>query len=99
MFIVPSQPVQKLAPPTGKGWIHELKFDGFRVQLHTGAEPVIYSRNGADFTKRFRSLVPALQALPPAIVDAELVACDCNDRPDFRALMFGSKNLCLWCFD
>ena len=99
MFIVPSQPVQKLAPPLSKGWLHELKFDGFRVQLHTGPEPLIFSRNGADFTKRFRSLMPALQTLPPAIIDAELVACDGNDRPDFRALLFGSKNLCLWCFD
>ena len=99
MFIVPSQAVLKTAPPTSKGWLHEIKFDGFRAQVHTGPNPVIYSRNGSDFTKRFRSLVPMLQGLPPAIVDAELVACDGNDRPDFRALMFGSKNLCLWCFD
>ena len=98
-FIQPSLAVQKFAPPTSKGWLHELKFDGFRVQLHTGSEPVIYSRNGSDFTKRFRSLVPHLEALPPAIIDAELVACDGNDKPDFRALMFGSWNLCLWCFD
>lgn len=37
--------------------------------------------------------------LPRAIIDAELVACDEDDRPDFHALMFKPANLCLWCFD
>jgi bifunctional non-homologous end joining protein LigD len=99
MFIVPSAAVYKTASPTSKGWLHEIKFDGFRVQLHTGPDPVIYSRTGSDFSKRFRQLLPALAELPKAIIDAELVACDEEDRPDFHALMFGSKNLCLWCFD
>lgn len=99
MFIVPSAAVYKTASPTSKGWLHEIKFDGFRVQLHTGPAPVIYSRTGSDFSKRFRQLLPALAELPKAIIDAELVACDEDDKPDFHALMFGSKNLCFWCFD
>jgi bifunctional non-homologous end joining protein LigD len=99
MFIVPSAAVHKAASPTSKGWLHEIKFDGFRVQLHTGPQPVIYSRTGSDFSKRFRQLLPALAEMPGAIIDAELVACDDDDKPDFKALMFGSKNLCLWCFD
>ena len=98
-FIPPSHPVHKPSPPTSKGWVHEIKFDGFRVQLHTGPEPTIYSRNGSDFSKRFRSLLPHLRELKPAIIDAELVACDDEDKPDFNALMFRPKNLCLWCFD
>ena len=98
-FILPSHPVYKTAPPTSKGWVHEIKFDGFRVQLHSGPEPIIYSRNGSDFSKRFRTLLPHLRELPPAIIDAELVACDDDDKPDFHALMFRPKNLCLWIFD
>jgi bifunctional non-homologous end joining protein LigD len=70
------RPSTKDAPPTSKGWLHEIKFDGFRVQLHTGPEPVIYSRNGSDFSKRFGGLLPALAALPKAVIDAELCACD-----------------------
>ena len=98
-FIPPTHPVYKTAPPTSNGWLHEIKFDGFRVQLHTGPGPTIYSRNGSDFTRRFRSLLPALSEYPPAIIDAELVACDKDDKPDFHALMFRPSNLCLWCFD
>ena len=98
-FIPPSLPVVKPEPPAGDRWRHEVKFDGFRAQLHTGREPIIYSKNGADFSARFRHLLPALEALPPAVIDAELVACDPEDRPDFRALLGGSRDLCLWAFD
>lgn len=37
--------------------------------------------------------------LPCAVIDAELVACDEDDKPDFHALMLKPANLCLWCFD
>jgi bifunctional non-homologous end joining protein LigD len=37
----------------GEGWLYELKFDGYRVQLHkAGLSSVIYGRNGGDFTRR-----------------------------------------------
>lgn len=53
-FVPPSLPVLRQAPPDGPSWIHELKFDGFRVQLHKrGREAVIYSRNGHDLTSRY----------------------------------------------
>ena len=40
--------------PAGDGWLHEVKFDGYRVQAHkVGSRVVIYSRNGHDFTERF----------------------------------------------
>jgi bifunctional non-homologous end joining protein LigD len=90
------------APPAGPDWLHEVKFDGFRVQIHLEAEHItIYSRNGADFTRRFRKLKPAISRIPAesAIMDCELVACGSECKPDFRALMSGSDQLCLWCFD
>ena len=41
-------------PSKGDGWLHEVKSDGYRLQLHKdGTDVIIYSRNGNDFTGRF----------------------------------------------
>ena len=47
-FLIPAQPVLRDRPPKGDGWVHEVKFDGYRVQLHKDGNDVdaIYSRNG-----------------------------------------------------
>ena len=66
-------------PPNevGDDWIHEVKFDGWRaqVQVYEG-EATIYSRTGADHTKRFRALKPIIGMIPArsAVMDGELVA-------------------------
>lgn len=103
IYISPSLPVLKSHPPTGTRWIHEIKFDGFRAQLHKrGDKIVIYSRNGHDFTNRFPEIRDSLRCLtaPSAVLDAEIIACDHNGLPDFRALMGGARHgLCAWCFD
>ena len=104
-FIIPSAPVLKTAPPRGDGWLHEVKFDGWRVQLHKdGGVITIYSRNGKDLTDRFSFVRDSIAVLPAssAIIDAELVACDDDGKPDFGALMArtsNSGNVCAWCFD
>jgi bifunctional non-homologous end joining protein LigD len=97
-------PTLAKAPPAGDEWLHEVKFDGFRAQVHVeGGNVAIYSRGGVDMTKRFRRLKDALSAMPvdSAILDAEVVACDESGQPNFRSLMSGAKDcdLCLWCFD
>jgi bifunctional non-homologous end joining protein LigD len=52
-FIPPCSPVTAKTVPTGDGWLHEVKFDGYRVQAHKmGSRVVLYSRNGHDFTER-----------------------------------------------
>jgi bifunctional non-homologous end joining protein LigD len=64
-------------PPAGLDWLHEVKFDGFRVQLHKAGDEVrLYSRNGKDFTDRFPGIRKAVLALPvrSAVIDGELVA-------------------------
>ena len=80
-----------------------MKFDGWRAQLHlAGDDVVIYTRNGNDVTRRFRPIAAAIGALPArsAIIDAEIVVCDDDDRPSFGALMAGKQTaLCAWCFD
>ncbi len=75
-----------------------MKFDGWRMQLHkAGDRVVVFSRNGVDMTGRFpmiRDRVLSLSA-STAIIDAELVACDSDGKPDFKALMDGQReNLC-----
>ena len=62
-FISPMAPTLAKIPPAGSNWLHEVKFDGWRMQLHVeeGAA-TLYSKNGADFTKRFRALRPTIGA-------------------------------------
>lgn len=102
-FIPPSAPVLRSEPPTGPDWIHEAKFDGFRVQLHKeGDEAIIISRNGRDLTRRYPDVRDDALSLPcdRAIIDAELTACDTAGRPDFVGLMRRANNeLCVWAFD
>jgi ATP-dependent DNA ligase len=53
-FIAPCLPTLRNEPPTGPGWLHEVKFDGYRMQIHKERTHVaLYSRNGNDFTERF----------------------------------------------
>ena len=102
-FIIPSAPVLKRQPPTGPQWLHEVKFDGWRAQLHkAGNEVAIFTRKGHDYTKRFPAIRDSLRALTAnsAIIDAEIVVCDSDGKPDFKALMSGATgDLCAWCFD
>jgi len=102
-FIEPATPIVRAVPPTGPDWVHEVKFDGFRVQLHSAAGKArVYSRNGHDFAGRFRPIATALARLPvdAAILDAELVRCGDDGMPDFRALMHGGTgHLCAYAFD
>jgi bifunctional non-homologous end joining protein LigD len=103
-FIAPMAPMLAKIPPAGAEWLHEVKFDGFRAQVHVeGGNVTIYSRRGADMTQRFRRLRDRLVAIPveSAIIDCEIVACDESGQPNFRSLMSNAKDcdLCLWAFD
>ena len=64
-FIPPCSPVLAEEPPTGPDWLHEVKFDGWRVQVHKQGERVKrYSRNGKDLADRFPMLRDACLYLP-----------------------------------
>jgi bifunctional non-homologous end joining protein LigD len=59
-FIPPALPKLRASPPIGEGWLYELKFDGYRVQLHKdGLSSAIFGRNGRDFAASRRSLRPS----------------------------------------
>ena len=64
-FIPPSQPTERSRPPKGPDWLHEVKWDGYRAQLHKlGDRVAVLSRNGKEFTGRFAGIWEALRGLP-----------------------------------
>jgi bifunctional non-homologous end joining protein LigD len=93
----------RAAPRPGHVSRSHLKFDGWRAQLHKADDEVaIFTRKGHDYTKRFPAIRDSLLSLPArsAIMDAEIVVCDSDGKPDFNALMEGTAgDLCAWCFD
>src|SRR5262249_5265034 len=92
-FIQPCSPVLANTVPAGDDWRHEIKFDGFRVQIHKlGNEVELFSRNGSRFSRRFPRLVGVLRELPAksVILDGEIVASDATGMPDFWRLFLRS---------
>ena len=74
-------------PPQGPGWAHEIKFDGYRMQLRTGAgKATLKTRKGLDWSGKFEAIVKAGAGFPDSIVDGEVVALDHTGAPDFAAL-------------
>lgn len=75
--------------PTGNGWMHEIKFDGYRALVAArGKEVRVHTRSGQDWTDKFGPLAAAIAALdlPPALIDGEIVAHDAAGNPDFSTL-------------
>jgi bifunctional non-homologous end joining protein LigD len=80
--------------PSGDRWIHEIKFDGYRVQLHIANESTtVFTRNGLDWTWRFKKI--ADDAFPinarSAIIDGEVVAPAADGTTDFSMLQTNSR--------
>ena len=74
-------------PPSGPGWVHEVKFDGYRVQLSiSSGQALLRTRKGLDWTARFATMARAAAGLPDAVIDGEVVALDAHGAPDFAAL-------------
>jgi bifunctional non-homologous end joining protein LigD len=86
-FIEPElcKPVER--PPAGNDWCHEVKFDGYRMQLRVvNGEATLKTRKGLDWSAKFPAIVAAAAQLPNCILDGEVVALDSNGSPDFGAL-------------
>ncbi len=74
-------------PPSGVGWCHEIKFDGYRVQLRVeGGEARLKTRKGLDWTDKFAMIAQQASALPDVLIDGEVVALDRHGAPDFSTL-------------
>lgn len=73
--------------PAGRAWLHELKLDGYRMQVRVKSGAVtIFTRNAHDWTEKLPDLVDAAAELPDCILDGELCAVDADGRPSFSAL-------------
>ena len=76
-------------PPAGPAWVHEIKYDGYRMLCRVADQQAhLVSRNAKDWTGDFPSLVQALARLPvdTAWLDGEVVVTDAQGRSSFQAL-------------
>src|ERR1700729_1044862 len=74
-------------PPSADGWIHEIKFDGYRIQMRVlDGEVTLKTRKGLDWTTKYPAIARTAGSLPDAIIDGEICALDANGAPDFAAL-------------
>ena len=88
-FIEPALATSIEKVPSGDRWIHEIKFDGYRVQLHIANEAVmVYTRRGHDWTKRFKKVAGDAFLIPAssAIIDGEIVVPAADGTTDFSVL-------------
>lgn len=89
-FVEPQLATLTDKPPVGKRWIHEIKFDGYRLQARIEkGRTRLTTRGGLDWTKRFgKAVADALSALPvkAALIDGELVVENDAGSSDFSAL-------------
>jgi bifunctional non-homologous end joining protein LigD len=85
-FIKPQLATLKSKAPVGSKWLHEIKFDGYRVQIHLNkGKRKVYTRNGLDWTKRFSQIAGALDIPGQAIIDGEVVVIH-EGRTNFSEL-------------
>jgi len=86
-FIAPQLCVSVERPPGGEGWGHEIKFDGYRMQLRVeDGKASLKTRKGLDWTEKFAAIAKEAKTLPDALVDGEIVALDDEGVPHFSAL-------------
>lgn len=86
-FIDPQLCTVRERPPAGAGWGHEIKFDGYRIQLRVAdGEVSLRTRKGLDWTTKFPAIAATAKKLPDCIIDGEIVALDEKGAPDFAGL-------------
>ena len=87
-FIDPCLPTKVNKPPAGDGWAHEIKHDGYRLQIHVDRGDVrLFTMTGYDWTDRYPGIVAAAAKVKgSAILDAEAVVLGADGVPDFEAL-------------
>jgi bifunctional non-homologous end joining protein LigD len=105
-FIEPALASSIAKVPSGARWIHEIKFDGYRVQVHLANEAVrIFTRRGHDWTHGFKKVAHDAWHIKAAsaVIDGEVVVPAVDGSTDFSVLQNelkgSSKNIVLVAFD
>src|SRR5258708_2711455 len=85
-FIKPQLATLRSKAPKGPQWLHEIKFDGYRVQVHLNkGKKKVFTRTGLDWTKRFSVIASELDLPGQAIIDGEVVVIK-EGRTNFSEL-------------
>jgi bifunctional non-homologous end joining protein LigD len=103
-FIKPQLATLKSKAPVGPQWLHEIKFDGYRVQIHLNkGKRKVYTRNGLDWTKRFSVIAGALDIPGQAIIDGEVAVVHegCTNFSELQAELAAGRQdrLVFYAFD
>jgi bifunctional non-homologous end joining protein LigD len=103
-FIEPCLPSPTDQPPSGAGWVHEIKHDGFRLMVRRDPAGIrLITRNGHDWSGRFPLIAQAASALRVRsfLIDGEAVACDGDGMPSFDRLRYrrADGHVFLYAFD
>jgi bifunctional non-homologous end joining protein LigD len=88
-FIEPELATSISKVPSGERWVHEIKFDGYRIQVHLRDAAIkIFTRRGNDWTHRFRKIAADAWHVGAgsAIIDGEVVVPTANGATDFSVL-------------
>src|SRR5262245_52587677 len=90
-FIPPCLPSPAERPPSGSGWVHEIKHDGFRMMVRRDPAGVrLLTRNGHDWSERYPLIAAGVVALRvrSCLIDGEAVACGDDGLPAFDRLRY-----------
>ncbi len=94
-FIPPSLATLYGSVPSGKDWLHEIKFDGYRIEARLDHGTVqLLTRKGLDWTRRFKPIAEAVAGLAAdtALIDGELVVEDERGISNFSLLQTDLKD-------
>ncbi len=94
-FVPPSLATLRATPPSGPGWVHEIKFDGYRMQARLDdGEVALLTRKGLDWSEKFSAVAERVAELPAetALLDGEIVVEDVRGVANFSMLQETLKN-------
>jgi bifunctional non-homologous end joining protein LigD len=92
-------------PTSAPGWVHEVKFDGYRLQLRVvDGKATLKTRKGLDWTDKFQAIADVAAQLPDCMIDGEACALDKQGVPNFSALQVAlsdgrSRDIVFFAFD
>jgi bifunctional non-homologous end joining protein LigD len=92
-------------PTSEPGWVHEVKFDGYRLQLRVvDGKATLKTRKGLDWTDKFQAIADVAAQLPDCMIDGEACALDKDGVPNFSALQVAlsegrSRDMVFFVFD
>ncbi|AWC23696.1 hypothetical protein ASC75_08095 [Aminobacter sp. DSM 101952] len=105
-FIIPCIPTLVDKPPEGDRWTHEIKYDGYRTQIHlAGGHARAFTRNGHDWSMKYAAVLAASRELitRDVILDGEMVVQDESGRSSFKqlasAIRWDGSSLVFYAFD